>query len=74
MNPLNEAMINVQVNGEALEVPLDTTVGGLLQHLRLADRRVAVEVNEEIVPAGRHHEHRLAEDDKIEVVHAIGGG
>jgi len=35
---------------------------------------VAVEVNGEIVPRGRHAEHRLQPGDRIEIVHALGGG
>jgi sulfur carrier protein len=35
---------------------------------------VAVEVNGEIVPRGVHATHALAEGDRVEVVHALGGG
>ena len=46
----------------------------LLAAKNLAQRRVAVEVNGEIVPRGRHGEHRLQAGDKVEIVHALGGG
>ncbi|HET7126213.1 MAG TPA: sulfur carrier protein ThiS [Lysobacter sp.] len=50
------------------------TLAGLLEEHGLALRRVAVEVNGEIVPRGQHREHRLQEGDRIEIVHALGGG
>jgi len=53
-------------------VPL--TVLALLQAEGLSGRRVAVEVNGEIVPRSRHGEHALAAGDRIEIVHALGGG
>jgi sulfur carrier protein len=39
-----------------------------------AGRRVAVERNGEIVPKSRHAQTALAEDDRLEVVVAVGGG
>ena len=42
--------------------------------LARAGRRVAVEVNGEIVPRGRHNGHTLADGDRVEIVHALGGG
>ena len=48
---------------------------GLTVHADIESfRRVAVEVNREIVPRGRHTHHRLQDDDRVEVVVAIGGG
>ena len=54
--------------------PPPTTVLQLLQLEGLAERRVAVEVNGEIVPRSRHGEHALADGDRVEIVHALGGG
>jgi sulfur carrier protein len=39
-----------------------------------AGRRVAVELNQEIVPRSRHASQSLADGDRLEIVHAIGGG
>lgn len=50
------------------------TLAALLQELGLSERRVAVEVNREIVPRSRHGEHELKDNDRVEVVFAIGGG
>lgn len=56
---------------------LDTasvTIEGLLKALELSGRRVAVEINEEIVPRSQYGDRQLADGDRIEIVHAIGGG
>jgi len=50
------------------------TVAALLAELGMAGKRVAVEVNREIVPRSRHAEHHLNDNDRVEVVVAIGGG
>lgn len=66
--------MDIQLNGEARELPGPATVLQLLQAEGLAERRVAVEVNGAIVPRSRHAEHLLAEGDRVEIVHALGGG
>ena len=67
-------MMQVIVNGDPLALPAGSTVTALIEHLGLAGRRVAVEVNEDIVPRSRHDEVTPQAGDRIEVVHAIGGG
>ena len=67
-------MIQIQLNGAARALPADTTVAALIEQLGHAGRRVAVEVNREIVPKSRHAEHTLADGDVVELVHALGGG
>ncbi len=52
----------------------NATVGDLLTSLGLADVLVAVERNEEIVPRAQHAHTQLAEGDRVEVVHFVGGG
>lgn len=66
----------VQVNGEPRELSEGSTVGKLLDQLAMAPARrgVAVAVAGEVIPRGRWDEHALAEDDRVEVVAAIGGG
>lgn len=66
--------MRIEVNGEAREVGGDTTVRALLVMLGLGETLVAVERNEEIVPRARHDSTLLAEGDRIEVVHFVGGG
>ena len=66
--------MEIQLNGEPLALADASTVQALLVGQGLAERRVAVEVNGEIVPRGRHPQHALLDGDKIEIVHALGGG
>jgi len=66
--------IHVLLNGAHRQLDPGTTIAALLEAEGLAQRRVAVEVNGEIVPRGRHADHALAKGDKIEIVHALGGG
>ena len=66
--------MDITLNGESRSLPDAMTVAGLLAHLGLGDKRVAVERNGVIVPRSRHAETALAADDRIEIVHAIGGG
>lgn len=64
----------ILVNGEKRSVPAGQTLAELVRNLDLEGRRVAVEVNEEIVPRSRYAEHVLNGGDRVEVVAAIGGG
>jgi len=66
--------MDILLNGEPCRLTDGTRIAGLLAAEGLAGRRVAVEVNGEIVPRGRHAEHVLGEGDRVEIVHALGGG
>jgi sulfur carrier protein len=66
--------MHIQLNGEPFELPDGETVAALLTRLDLAGRRVAVELNLDIVPRSQHEATALREGDQVEVVHAIGGG
>jgi len=66
--------MHIQLNGEPFELPDGETVQALLARLELTGRRVAVELNLDIVPRSQHESTALKEGDQVEVVHAIGGG
>lgn len=66
--------MDIVVNGEERVVEDGTTVGGLLILLDIERRGIAVDVNREIVPKGRHEEHTLKDGDKVEIVQMVGGG
>lgn len=66
--------MRIQLNGEAVELPDGQSVADLLARLELAGRRVAVELNLDIVPRSQHADTLLRDGDRVEVVHAIGGG
>ncbi|MBB3190192.1 sulfur carrier protein ThiS [Halomonas cerina] len=66
--------MQIQLNGEARTLEAEASVAQLVESLGLTGRRIAVEVNEEIVPRSVHGETRLTDGDRVEIVHAIGGG
>jgi len=66
--------IGVEVNGERREVPRGASVAELLALIGLAAPKVAVERNLEIVPRSAWATTPLAEGDRLEIVHFIGGG
>ncbi len=66
--------LQLRLNGEPRSLPGPATVADLLRQLGHDPRRVAVEVNREVVPAARHAGHALAAGDHVEVVTLVGGG
>ncbi|MGQ7246403.1 sulfur carrier protein ThiS [Halomonas sp. V046] len=66
--------MQIQLNGESHDLGRAQTVAELIESLGLGGRRIAVELNEDIVPRSQHSETRLAAGDSVEIVHAIGGG
>ncbi|MGN6110545.1 MAG: sulfur carrier protein ThiS [Kofleriaceae bacterium] len=66
--------IDVVINGQPRTLQVGTTVAALIGELGLADRRVAVERNREVVPRANHATTVLAEGDRLEVVTFVGGG
>ena len=66
--------MQIMVNGQERTLEAPVTVAALLHQLGVQGRRVAVEVNLEIVPRSRHAEVELNDHDRVEVVYAIGGG
>jgi sulfur carrier protein len=66
--------MQVLVNGAALELPDDSSVSTLIERMQLAGKRLAVEINGEIVTRSLHAQTRLHDADRVEIVQAIGGG
>ena len=66
--------MEIVLNGEPRSFAAATTLASLLEAAGLAGRRVAVEVNGMIVPRGQHASQQLADGDRVEIVHALGGG
>src|SRR4051812_16391844 len=67
-------MIRITVNSEPHPLAGPTTVAELLHSLGLDTRRVAVEVNRDVIPRDQHSSHRLADGDQVELVTLVGGG
>jgi sulfur carrier protein len=66
--------MDIILNGDNREIPEQTSAAALLQTLGLSGRRLALEINREIVPRSRFDHHMIQPGDRIEIVHAIGGG
>ena len=66
--------MHIMLNGHPRDCAPATTVAALLEQTGYAGRRVAVELNREILPRSQHASRVLADGDQLEVVHAIGGG
>ena len=62
------------MNGQPRTARDDLTVAALVAELGLAGKRLAVEVNCDIVPRGEHAGRMLRDGDRVEIIHAIGGG
>ena len=62
------------LNGESHSTPAPLTVLELLRNFELEKRRVAVAINSEVVPRSRFAEVLIRDGDKVEVIHAVGGG
>ena len=72
MNNLNVAKI--QLNGDPYEINSGTNLNALLNKLKIQKDKVAVEVNGEIIQRNKYLNLILNKDDKVEIVHFIGGG
>ena len=72
--PSSVRTVKILVNGEPREIAAGTTIAQLLETLRLDPRALAVELNLDVIPRGRHVERTLQEDDRLEIVTLVGGG
>jgi sulfur carrier protein len=72
MNNLNVAKI--QLNGDLYEINSGTNLNELLNKLKIQKNKVAIEVNGEIVEKDKYPNLILNKNDKVEIVHFIGGG
>jgi thiamine biosynthesis protein ThiS len=66
--------LRVYVNGESREIQGNPSLADLINELELPAARIAVEVNREVVRRGEWVNTMLRDEDKIEIVHFVGGG
>jgi len=66
--------IKIKLNGKTKSMPESTYLSNLLKKLNIPINKVAIELNEEIIDKKKINKIRLNENDKIEIVHFIGGG
>ena len=66
--------MKIIVNGEETSLPEDSNIQDLVAELGFTNKRIAIEVNEAIIPKSKHQSHLLESSDRVEVINAVGGG
>jgi thiamine biosynthesis protein ThiS len=66
--------MRLKVNGEPYETRPGITLAELIEELRLGETRIAVALNGAVEPRAGHRGVELAENDIVEVIHAVAGG
>ena len=66
--------IKIKINGKNKSIIQDTTFSELLKNHKIPLNKVAIELNEEIIDKKKINKIKLNKNDKIEIVHFIGGG
>ena len=66
--------MKIIVNGKDKQVTDGYTAAELVEAMGLTGKRIAMEVNLEIVPRSTYSEFVFKTDDRVEIVHAVGGG
>ena len=66
--------MQLTVNGEQHDVPAEISLLGLIEHFGLEPRKVAIQLNLEIVPRSTYGQTMLGDGDRLEIVHFVGGG
>ena len=66
--------MQIIVNGEKIDFPNSLNVEELIDYLGFQNQRIALEVNETIIPKSNHRTYILSNNDKVEVINAVGGG
>ena len=67
-------MAKIQLNGKKISIKPRITIFDLLKRFKLNEKKVAIEHNGIIIPNNNYKKKFLKNNDKIEVVHFIGGG
>ena len=73
MNKL-DIFVKIIVNGEEISIPEDSNIQDLVAKLGYKNKRIAIEVNELIIPKSKHQSYLLESSDRVEVINAVGGG
>ena len=67
-------MAKIQLNGKKIGIKKNYSIFDLLKKYKLTNKRVAIEYNGAIIPKSSFKKKYLKNDDKVEIVHFIGGG
>ena len=66
--------MKVFLNGKKINVGNNLTAQQLLSDMGYQDKRIALEINCEVIPASEYSNKIIVENDKIEIIVAVGGG
>ena len=66
--------IKIKLNGKEKQIPEDFKINKLINDLKIPIKKVAIELNQEILDKKKLNKIKLKKNDKIEIVHFIGGG
>ena len=66
--------IKIKINGKIKSITQDSNLSIVLKNLKIPLNKVAIELNEEIIDKKKINKIKLNKNDKIEIVHFIGGG
>ena len=66
--------IKIKINGKMKSIIQDSNLSMVLKNLKIPLNKVAIELNEEIIDKKKINKIKLNKNDKIEIVHFIGGG
>ena len=66
--------VKIIVNGVEISLPKGSNIQDLITQLGYENKRIAIEINETIIPKSKHLSHLLESLDRVEVIHAVGGG
>ena len=66
--------MNIRLNGQHFQTGFDCTLAALIASLDLQSDGIAVAINGEVVPRSDHEKYQLQENDRVEIIQAVGGG
>ena len=66
--------IKIKLNGKEKQIPENFKIDKLINVLKIPIKKVAIELNQEILDKKKLHKTKLKKNDKVEIVHFIGGG
>ena len=70
----NIKKIKIKLNGKEKQIPENFKIDKLINDLKIPIKKVAIELNQEILNKKKLHKIKLKKNDNIEIVHFIGGG
>jgi sulfur carrier protein len=71
---LGSSPIKIFVNGDLKKFPQETNIVSLLEILNISSKHIAIEINESLIFRSDWEKTNLKDEDKVEIVKAIGGG